>query len=99
MSKVPYANAMGCLMYAMVYKRPDLTQAVITISKFLSNPGRSHWDAVKWIFKYLRGTIDYENMFSRQQSDPSIVGYVDADYARDLDGRRSTTDYVFILSG
>ncbi|WJZ87849.1 hypothetical protein VitviT2T_007198 [Vitis vinifera] len=54
-----------------------------------------HWDAVKWIFRYLRGTTDYGIMFSKQQSDPSVRGYVDADYASDLDDRRCTTAYVF----
>ena len=44
MSKVPYASAMGCFMYAMVCTRLDLTQAVRAVNKFLSNPGRSHWD-------------------------------------------------------
>ena len=38
-------------------------------------------------------------MFSRQQSDPSVVGYVDADYARDLDDKGSTTCYMFTLGG
>ena len=47
----------------------------------------------------MRGTIDYDIMFSRQQSDPSIVRYVDVDYARDLDDRRSTIGYVFTLGG
>ena len=66
MSKVSYASAVGCLMYAMVCTRPDMTQAVSVVSKFLLNPGRSHWDVVKWIFRYLRGTIDYDIMFSAQ---------------------------------
>ena len=69
------------------------------VSKFLSNPGRLHWDAVKWIFIYLRGTIDYGIMFSRQQRVPSFVRYVDADYARDLDDMRSTIGNVFTLGG
>ena len=47
----------------------------------------------------MRGTIDYDIMFNRQQSVPSVVRYVDADYARDLDDRRSTTSYVFTLGG
>ena len=58
-----------------------------------------HWDAVKWIFIYFRGTTDYDIMFSRQQSVHSLVGYVETDYARDLDDRRSTTGYVFTLGG
>ena len=66
MSKVPYTSAVGCLMYAMVCTRPDLAQAISVVSKFLSNPGRQHWDAVKWIFINLKGTSHYGIMFSRK---------------------------------
>ena len=66
MSKVPYARAMGYLMYAMVCTIPYLAQVVSVVSKFLLNPRRSHWDAVKWIFQYLRGTTHYGIMFNRQ---------------------------------
>ena len=99
MSKVPYASVVGCLMYVMVCTRPDLAHAVTVVSKFLSNSRRMHWDAVKWIFRYLKGTIYYGIMFSKQQSDPSVRGYVDADYVGDLDDRRSTIGYVFTLGG
>ena len=47
MSKVLYASAMGCLMYAMVCTRPDLAHAISVVSKYMANPGRQHWDAVK----------------------------------------------------
>ena len=47
MSKVPYASAIGCLMHAMGCTIPDLTHVVSVVSKFLSNPRRSHWDAIK----------------------------------------------------
>ena len=63
MSKVPYASAVGCLMYAMVCTRPDLAQAVSQVSKYMSNPGREHWNACKWILRYLRGTADHGIMF------------------------------------
>jgi hypothetical protein len=99
MSKVPYASAVGCLMYAMVCTRPDLAHAVSVVSKYMANPGKQHWDAVKWIFRYLKGTTDYGITFVRQKSDLSVVGYVDADYAGDLDDRRSTTGYVFTFTG
>ena len=42
MAKVPYASAVGCLMYAMVCTRPDLAQAVSQVSKFMSKPGKQH---------------------------------------------------------
>jgi hypothetical protein len=47
----------------------------------------------------LKDTIDYGIAFVRQKSDFSVVGYVDADYAWDLDDRRLTTGYVFTLIG
>lgn len=100
MSKIPYASAVGCLMYAMVCTRPDLAQAVSQVCKFMSKPGKQHWEAVKWILRYLKGTADRGIMFSREQGVvPSVVGYVDSDYAGDLDDRRSTTGYVFTLAG
>ena len=56
MDRVPYASAVGSLMYAMVCTRPDIAHSVGVVSRFLSNPGKEHWAAVKWIFRYLRGT-------------------------------------------
>uniref|UniRef100_A0A2N9F9A0 CCHC-type domain-containing protein n=1 Tax=Fagus sylvatica TaxID=28930 RepID=A0A2N9F9A0_FAGSY len=99
MSKVPYASAMGCLMYAMVCTRLDLAHAVSTVSRYMANPGREHWNAVKCIFRYLKGTAEHEILFSRQLRTNSVVGYVDADYVGEVDDRRSITGYVFTLSG
>jgi hypothetical protein len=99
MSKVTYASAVGCLMYAMVCIRPDLAHIVSVVSKYMANPGKQHWNAVKWIFRYLKGTTDNGITFVRQKSDLSVVGYVDADYVGDLDDRRSTMGYVFIIAG
>ena len=59
MSHVPYSSAVGSLMYAMVYTRPDIAHAVGVLSRFMSNPGKEHWTAVKRVFRYLRGTSDY----------------------------------------
>ena len=49
MSHVPYASAVGSLMYAMVCTRPDLSQAVSMVSRYMHDPGQGHWEAVKWI--------------------------------------------------
>ena len=45
-------------MYAMVCIRPDIAHAIGTVIRFLSNPGREHWNAVKGILRYLRGTVN-----------------------------------------
>ncbi|GKA54879.1 putative RNA-directed DNA polymerase [Tanacetum coccineum] len=54
MDRVPYASAVGSLMYAMVCTKKDLHRDPGGLSRFLSNPGKKHWEAVKWIFRYLR---------------------------------------------
>ena len=59
MRRVPYASAVGSLMYAMLCTRPDICYAVGMVSRFQSNPGLDHWIAVKQILKYLRKTRDH----------------------------------------
>lgn len=47
MSKVPYTNVVGSLMYLMVCTRLDIAYAVSIVSRYLANPGKNHWEAVK----------------------------------------------------
>lgn len=97
MENIPYASAVGSLMYAMVCTRPDIAYAVGVTSRFLANPGKGHWEAVKWILRYLRGTSKICLSFG---DGPSILsGYTDADYARDIDARRSTSGFVLTFAG
>jgi len=49
MARIPYASSIGSLMYVMVCTRPDIGHAVGVVSRFMSNPGKAHWEAVKWI--------------------------------------------------
>jgi hypothetical protein len=58
MENVPYASAIGSLMYAMVCIRPDISQAVSVVSRFMANLRKAHQEAVKWILRYLKGTIN-----------------------------------------
>jgi hypothetical protein len=95
MAKVPYASAIGSLMYAMVCTRPDIAHAVGAVSRFMTNPGKQHWEAVKWILRYLRGTTDRCLCFRRGEL--KLQGFVDADFAAEVDHRRSTTGYVFTV--
>ena len=99
MTRVPYASVVGSLMYAMVCTRSDLSQAVSMISRYMHDSEKGHWEAVKWVLRYIKCTIDvglvFEKDFIEKQE---CIGYVDSDYAGDLDKRRSITGYVFILS-
>ncbi|GKV15591.1 hypothetical protein SLEP1_g26368 [Rubroshorea leprosula] len=96
MSPIPYSSIVGSLMYAMVYTRLDIAHAVCVVSRFLSDPGKIHWEAIKWIFRYLRGTTKLCLTF--RQTEPLLKGYIDADMAGDLDNRKSILGYLFTFA-
>ena len=100
MSKVPYANTVGSLMYLMVCTRPDIAYAVSVVSRYMANPGKNHWAALKWVLRYLAGTkklgLKFENHAEKENM---VSGYVDSDYAKDKDNGRSITGYVFSVMG
>ena len=99
MTHMPYASAAGNLMYAMVCTRPYLSQAVSMVSRYMQNPDRGHSEAVKWIRRYIKGTIDVGLVFKKNVTGKQeCIRYIDSDYVGDLDKRRSKTGYVFILS-
>ena len=64
MTKVTYVSAIGSLMYAMVCTRLDIAHAVGVVSRFMSRPGKQHWEAVKWILRYLKGSSDTSLCFT-----------------------------------
>ncbi|KAH9684612.1 DNA (cytosine-5)-methyltransferase 1B [Citrus sinensis] len=100
MREIPYSSAVGSIMYAMVCTRPDMAHAVGVISRFIGNPGKDHWNAVKWVLRYLRGTAVTAIMFGKiSGASPEVAGFVDSDYAADKDRRRSITCFVFTICG
>lgn len=58
MANVSYANAVGSLTYMMVCTRPDISHAVSIVSRYMHAPEKEHWNAIKWILRYLLRTID-----------------------------------------
>ncbi|KAH9740957.1 hypothetical protein KPL70_002426 [Citrus sinensis] len=97
LSQVPYASVVGSLMFAMICTRPDIAQAVGAISRYMANPGGEHWIAVKRIMRYIRRTSDVALCYGGLKF--TVRGYVDSDFAGDLDKIKSTTGYVFTLAG
>ncbi|GJY29846.1 hypothetical protein Tco_0405613 [Tanacetum coccineum] len=94
MSKVPYANAVGSLMYLMVCTRPDIMYAVSVVSRYLVNPDKNHWEAVKRILRYLRGTANVGLVYGTDRGNHvDVTSFVDLDYAKDLDKGRSIIGY------
>jgi hypothetical protein len=96
-SRVSYASTGGSLLYAMVCTRPDIAHAVGVVRRYMKNPGKEHWKAVKQILGYLRGTSTHALCFGG--SNIVLQRYVDSDMAGDKDSRRSTTRYVFTIGG
>lgn len=100
MASIPYASAVGSLMYLMVCTRPDLAHCMSVISRFMANPGMQHWKAVKWVMRYIKGSLSYCLTYTKNlDCDKLLVGYVDADYATDVDKRRSLSGMVFTYLG
>lgn len=96
--KIPYQEAVGSLLYLAQATRPDIAFAVNDVSRFNTTYTMAHWKAVKRIMRYLRGTVNYKLSFDTKNPE-QLIGYTDADWASDIDKRRSCTGYVFKLSG
>ncbi|KAJ9542291.1 hypothetical protein OSB04_028797 [Centaurea solstitialis] len=74
MKSVPYASAIGSIMYAMLCTRPDVAYSVSVTSRYQQNPGEPHWVAVKNILKYLRRTKDMFLVFGGSEDEISVTG-------------------------
>ncbi|CAJ2651441.1 unnamed protein product [Trifolium pratense] len=100
MESTPYASGVGSIMYGMVCSRPDLSNAISVVSRFMANPGPVHWQALKWVLRYLNGSLKgglrYKRIDPRRDA---LEGYVDADYAGNVDTRKSLSGFVFTLFG
>ena len=91
-----YQKAIGSLTYAAICTRPDISAAVGALSQYMASPTETHWTGVKRILRYLRGTTNYGLMYDGNGSN-DLQGFSDADWAGDMDTRRSTSGYVFQL--
>jgi hypothetical protein len=67
------------------------------VSRYIKNTGKQHWEAVKWILRYIKGTDIHALFFVGSKI--VLQGYVDSDMAGDKYSRRSTTGYVFTIGG
>ena len=96
MRNIPYHESVGSLMYASLGTRPDITYAVQTVSRFSKNPGQAHWEAVKRIFRYLKGSKDLWLTYGGQQKD--LKGYADVDGSMAED-QHAISGYAFLFYG
>ncbi len=85
-------------MYVATCLRPDISFAVGELGRFTHQPTHTHLTAEKRVLRYLQGTKELQLVygFQRQSNKAfSLIGFADADYASDVDQRRSVTGYIF----
>ncbi|XP_059429141.1 secreted RxLR effector protein 161-like [Corylus avellana] len=80
MKSIPYASAVGSLLYAQVCTRPDIELAIGLLGRYQSNIGLEHWKAAKKVMRYFQGTKDYSLTY-RHTNHLKLVGYLDSDFA------------------
>ncbi|KAJ0855829.1 putative RNA-directed DNA polymerase transcription factor bZIP family [Helianthus annuus] len=94
-SQLEYSRAIGSLMYAMISTRPDIAYAVGKLSRYTSNPGASHWQAMNRVFRYLKGTMKYGLTYT---GFPSVLeGYSDASWINNKEDHSSASGWTFLL--
>ena len=99
MQAIPYASAIGSIMYAMLCTRPDVSYALSMTSRFQQSPGVAHWTAVKNILRYLKRTKDMFLVFGGMEEELTVRCYTDASFQSDRDDSRSQSGFVFTLNG
>ena len=84
-------------MYLASATRPDIPFAVSKLSRFVLNPGDTHWHALERVLRYLKGTMSYDIHYTWY---PRVLeGYCDANWISDADELYATSGYTFLLGG
>ena len=96
MRSVPYLSALGSLQYLATMTRPDIQFAVNYLARFNLNPGQQHWLAVKHLFRYLKGTLDYKLTYAGPLQPGIFSTYCDASHGDCKDSGRSTGGYAIM---
>jgi hypothetical protein len=90
-----FKQMVGSLMY-LTATRPDLMFAVNLIARFMEHPVETHLMAAKRIMRYIRGTTEL-GIWYKKGKQAELIAYSDSDYGGDMDDRKSTSGYVFML--
>ncbi|KAF3625148.1 putative metalloendoproteinase 1-like [Capsicum annuum] len=96
-SQLEYARVLGCLIYIMNCTRSDIAYAISKLSRYTSNPNKTHWMALKRVLGYLKYTEDYVLHYNKY---PAVLeGYSDANWITGSNEVKSTSGYVFTIGG
>jgi hypothetical protein len=94
-----YGTVVGMLGHLSNATRPDLSYSVNQCRAYTSNPRLHHWEALKRIVRYLKGTLNHGLIYSMEHDKNLLVAFSDADWATDVDDRKSVTGSIFIYMG
>ncbi|GJY80115.1 zinc finger, CCHC-type containing protein [Tanacetum coccineum] len=96
-SQLEYSRVIGCLIYVTTCTRPDIGFAMGKLSRYTSNHGTQHWQAIHRVLKYLKKTMDYSLTYTGY---PSVLeGYIDARWISNTEDNLYTSHWVFLLGG
>jgi hypothetical protein len=98
MRAIPYASAIGSIMYAILCTRPDVSYALSATSRYQSSYSDTHWTIVKNILKYLRSTKKASLVFGGEE-ELIVKGYSDVSFQTDVNDSKSQFGFVFCLNG
>lgn len=91
----PSRNLIGCLMYAMLCTRPDISAAVNILSRYQSKNNKELWNSLKNLLRYIKGTVDLKLTYRKTNFKSLIIGYADSDWGNNEIDRKSTSGYLF----
>ena len=91
-----YMQMVGSLMY-LTSTRPDIMLVVNLLSQYLAHPTEIHLQAVKRVLRYIKGTLSYGILY-KPSGNAELLAYTDSDYEGDLEDRKSTSGFLFVLS-
>ncbi|GKC12865.1 zinc finger, CCHC-type containing protein, partial [Tanacetum coccineum] len=95
-SQLEYSRVIGWLMYAMTCTRSDIAFVMGKLSRYTSNPGTQHWQAIQRVLKYLKKTMDYRLTYTGY---PLVLeGYTDTSWISNTEDNSSTSGWVFLLA-
>nr|ACY01923.1 hypothetical protein [Beta vulgaris] len=96
--EVPYLSAIGALMYLANNTRLDIAFSVNLLARYINAPTKRHWNGVRHLLRYLRGTQDL-GLFYQSRPNASLIGYADAGYLSDPQKAKSQSGYLFTYGG
>ena len=95
--KEVYQSVVGVLLFISTRCRPDIAFAVCNAARYVSNPSILHWNAIKRVLRYLRGTSNFGIFYQNENCAAECVGYSDADWGGSVSDRKSTSGFCFSI--